>query len=67
MIDQGLAAAAIVYASVLAGIGAIVLLALAAWWVRSPLTSAVQRRAADRGSRRENDAPQLTGTPHPAH
>lgn len=76
MIDQGLAAAVLTYASVLAGIGAIVLLTFAAWRVRSPLTEKVQRRTATRGLRHTNDFPRgdagdndapLRGVPHPAH
>jgi hypothetical protein len=70
MINQGLFDAAIVFASVIAGIGAVTLLALAAWRVRSPLATVAQRRSAARDLRhaaRDNDAPRLTGTPHPVH
>jgi hypothetical protein len=68
MIDQGLAAAVLTFASVLAVVGVVVLLALAARGARSPLAGLAQRtnghRAAPSTSR--DDVP-LHGTPHPAH
>ena len=64
MIDQGLATAAITFVGVLIAVGAVVLLAVAAWAVRSPLNDWNQRRKAT--SRSDQNA-QIGRTPHPAH
>jgi hypothetical protein len=63
MIDQGLATAAITFVGVLIAVGAVVLLALGAWAVRSPLNDWNQRRHAARSNQ---NAP-LGRTPHPVH
>ncbi|GAA3391983.1 hypothetical protein [Cryptosporangium minutisporangium] len=64
MIDQGLATAAITYVGVLIAVGAVVLLALGAWAVRSPLNEWIQRRHA---VRRSDQNTRLGHAPHPAH
>ena len=75
MIDQGLLMAAVVYTGVLIAAGVGIVLALAVWAIRPPLTEWAQRRAAARDLRRtanalsrssSDDAPRAH-TPHPAH
>jgi hypothetical protein len=61
MIDQALATAVLIFASALLGIGALTLLALAAWGLRTPLARRAERRSATR-----TQLP-LRGTPHPVH
>jgi hypothetical protein len=75
MIDQGLLMAAVVYTGVLIAVGVGIVLALAVWAVRPPLTEWAQRRAAVRDLRRTADALNRSSsddaprdrTPHPVH
>ncbi|MFI5958601.1 hypothetical protein [Cryptosporangium sp. NPDC051539] len=64
MIDQGLLTAASIYVGVLIGVGALLLLALAAWGVRAKTASRHEPLTAR--AQRHSGAPKPR-TPHPVH
>ncbi|EXG79648.1 hypothetical protein [Cryptosporangium arvum] len=62
MIDHGLLIAATVYTAVLVAAGVAIVLSLAVWAARPPLTEWARHRAATRDLRRTADALQRSST-----